>query len=235
MIKAVFFDLYGTLAGFSPSRFEIQSQACKGFGITLTEGGTLQGYGEADSYMTDQNSVHPLRNRNELEIHEFFQEYERRVIAGSGVDVDQETAGEIWKAVRSIPYDMIIYNDVIPVLGRLKDRRLRLGLLSNMNKSGSVLLDKFALTEHLDFAVTSHEVGSEKPHLPIFLAALERAGCQGKESVHVGDQIGSDVQGAEKAGIFPVLIDRDGNHRGYVGCPRIGGMSELEEVLKKID
>ena len=235
MIKAVFFDLYGTLAGFSPSRFEIQSQACKGFGITLTEGGTLQGYGEADSYMTDQNSVHPLRNRNELEIHEFFQEYERRVIAGSGVDVDQETAGEIWKAVRSIPYDMIIYNDVVPVLERLKGRSLRLGLLSNMNKSGSELLDKFALTEHLDFAVTSHEVGSEKPHSPIFLAALERAGSQGIESVHVGDQIGSDVHGAEKVGIFPVLIDRDGNHHGYERCPRIGDMSELEEVLEKID
>ncbi|SVA94057.1 uncharacterized protein METZ01_LOCUS146911, partial [marine metagenome] len=137
MIKAVFFDLYGTLAGFSPSRFEIQSQACKEFGITLTEKGTLQGYGEADSYMTVQNSINPLRNRNELETHEFFQEYERRVIAGSKVDVDLETAGQIWKAVRSIPYDMIIYNDVVPVLERLKGRSLRLGLLSNMNKSGS--------------------------------------------------------------------------------------------------
>ena len=36
MIRAVFFDLYGTLAGFSPSRYEIQSEACADFGIEVT-------------------------------------------------------------------------------------------------------------------------------------------------------------------------------------------------------
>ena len=47
-IRGVFFDLYGTLAGFNPSRFEIQSKAAADFDITLTEAGVLRGYAAAD-------------------------------------------------------------------------------------------------------------------------------------------------------------------------------------------
>ena len=61
MIKAVFFDLYGTLAGFYPSRYEIQSTACADFGIQVTPEGILAGYALADVHMADQNAVRPLR------------------------------------------------------------------------------------------------------------------------------------------------------------------------------
>ena len=88
MIKAIFFDLYGTLAGFKPSRYEIQSRACDKFGISLTQQGVLRGYGQADAFMTDQNKVHPLRQMSETERFNFFCEYERRIIKGSGIDVD---------------------------------------------------------------------------------------------------------------------------------------------------
>ena len=53
MIKAVFFDLYGTLAGFSPSRFEIQSKAVAEFGLTVTEEGVLLGYSSADAFLAE--------------------------------------------------------------------------------------------------------------------------------------------------------------------------------------
>ena len=82
MIKAIFFDLYGTLAGFKPSRYEIQSEACANFGITLTEQGVLKGYGQADSFMTEQNKTYPLRQMSEDERFDFFCEYEKRVIEG---------------------------------------------------------------------------------------------------------------------------------------------------------
>ena len=51
MIKAVFFDLYGTLAGFSPSRYEIQSSACADFGVSVTPEGILRGYALADAFI----------------------------------------------------------------------------------------------------------------------------------------------------------------------------------------
>ena len=56
----------------------------------------------------------------------------------------------------------------------------------------------------------SADVGAEKPHPPIFLAALQRAGCAPDEALHVGDQYHSDVVGARNVGITPLLLDRTG-------------------------
>jgi putative hydrolase of the HAD superfamily len=231
MIQAVFFDMYGTLSGFKPSRFEIQNKACSEFGIKLTEDDTIKGYADADAYMTQQNAILPLRLRSSTDVFEFFQNYERKVIAGSGIEVGNELAGHIWESVRSIPYDMVLFDDVIDVLESLKNMKIITGLISNMNQPSSSLLDKFALNDYIDFAVTSHEVGSEKPHPPIFLEALKRSGCNGKDTVHVGDQLGSDVEGAIKSGIQPVLLDRDGIHLGYDKCPRIRKLDQLLPIL----
>ena len=232
MIEAVFFDMYGTLSGFKPSRFEIQNKACLEFGIELTESGTLKGYAEADAFMTQQNSIAPLRLRNPPEVFAFFQEYEKKVISGSGIEVESDLAGRIWEVIKTIPYDMVLFDDVRGVLDSLSNMRVVIGLISNMNQPGHALIEKFDLGDYVDFAVTSFEVGSEKPHSPIFLEALKRSGCRNKKTVHVGDQIGSDVEGAIPAGINPILLDRDGNHVGYAECPRI---VNLEEILSLLD
>ena len=234
MIKAIFFDLYGTLAGFKPSRYEIQSEACANFGITLTEKGVLKGYGRADSFMTQQNKTYPLRRMSKAERFDFFCEYEKRVIEGSGVDIDLETAGQIWNTVRAIPYGMVIFDDVWPVLDDLKSRNFSLGVLSNMNRSGSELLEEFNLSNYMAFAVTSLEVGVEKPNPLMFKKALEIAGVSGQEALHVGDQIGSDIDGAEASAVRPILIDRDGNHSEFTRCPKISGMAQLSDVLDSL-
>ncbi|GIS65203.1 MAG: hypothetical protein CM1200mP3_14510 [Chloroflexota bacterium] len=70
--KAIFFDLYGTLAGFSPSRFQIQSEACRIFNIELTEGGILKGYASADQFMAEQKKNQPLRLMNADQKLKFF-------------------------------------------------------------------------------------------------------------------------------------------------------------------
>ena len=231
MLTAVFFDLYGTLAGFRPSRYEIQSEACAQFGITVTPEGVLKGYALADAYMAEQNAIHPVRRRDRQGKDEFFAEYERRVMEGAGVEVSSPRAAEIWRSVRQVPYALERFDDVLPALEQLKERGLTLGLISNMNQDGASLTDSMGLSKVLDFAVTSAEVGSEKPHPPIFLAALERSGARPDEAVHVGDQITSDIEGAANVGISAVLLDRDRNHTDFTRCPRIDTLSELPALL----
>ena len=234
MIQAIFFDLYGTLAGFQPDRFQIQSQACAKFGIEVTPEGTLRGYALADVFMAEQNAVRPVRTLDPDQRDEFFAEYERLVIKGGGVDVSLQQAAEIWKAVREIPYQMTRFDDVLPALDLLKQQGLTLGLISNMNVPGGELAENMGLTPCLDLAVTSGEVGVEKPHPPIFHEALRRAGVAADEAAHVGDQLSSDVDGARSVGIQPVLLDRDRNHIGYRGCPRIETLMELPEMISQL-
>lgn len=234
MIKAVFFDLYGTLAGFSPSRYQIQATACADFGIQVTPEGILRGYALADAYMAEQNAVRPLRERSREGQNQFFAEYERLVLQGAGVEVSGERALEIWRRVRQVPYQLTRFDDVVPALEVLRSQGLTLGLISNMNRDGAELTRELGLAPYLDFAVTSIEVGAEKPHPPIFLAALEKAGAAPHEAVHVGDQLTSDVDGARGVGINPVLLDRDGNHTAIKGCPRIESLVELPELVAEL-
>ena len=142
-----------------------------------------------------------------------------------------EQALRIWRRVRKVPYDMTRFDDVLPAIDILKSQGLTLGLISNMNRDGADLMESMGLTPYLDFAVTSMEVGAEKPHAPIFYAALRKARVDPDQAVHVGDQLTSDVEGATAVGINPVLLDRDGNHLDYDGCPRIESLMELPALL----
>ena len=231
MIKAVFFDIYGTLAGFHPSRYEIQSTACADFGVKVTPEGILAGYALADAHMADQNAVSPLRTLDREHRRQFFAEYERLVLQGAGVEVTGERASEIWRRVRQVPYELTRYDDVLPAMDLLKAQGLTLGVISNINRDGAELAADLGLTPYLDFTVTSVEVGAEKPHAPIFLAALSKAGVEPEEAFHVGDQLTSDIHGAQRVGINPVLLDRDGNHDEVPDCPHIESLMELPALL----
>lgn len=231
MLKAVFFDLYGTVAGFEPGRFEVQSMACAEFGITLTPEGVLRGYADADAYMSRENAIHHIGRRTPAERDAFFAEYQQRVVRGSGAEVSLETAGEIWRRIQQIPYELAPFPDAAPTLRTLRDRGLITGLISNMDMGGEQLVTNIGLTGLFHVAVTSGDVGATKPDPAIFRAALSRAGVHANEAVHVGDQLSSDVRGALAVGIRPVLLDRDRNHPHYRECPRIESLAELPALL----
>ena len=93
------------------------------------------------------------------------------------------------------------------------------------------LFRELSLESYLDFALTSKEVGADKPEPPIFLAALERGGVNASDAVYVGDQYETDVVGARGVGIEPILIDRHDLLREVSDCPRIHTLSELVEYI----
>jgi putative hydrolase of the HAD superfamily len=113
------------------------------------------------------------------------------------------------------------YPDVVPALSALRDRGLRLVVVSNWDCSLPRVLESCGLGGMLDGTVTSAEAGARKPDPAIFARALELAGCEASEALHVGDTAEEDVAGARAAGIRPLLIDRGGPD---------GDISSLEEI-----
>lgn len=207
-VKAVFFDLYNTLARFSPPREEIQAEACAAFGYTVTPEGIGRGYLAADAFMAAENARGQVQTRPAEAQRTFFAEYQRLVLEGAGVDVPPSVAGRIWERVREIPYDMVLFDDVAEVLPGLRSAGYKIGIISNMNKSGRQLAQEMGLDSYADFVVTSGDVGQGKPHSPIYLAALARANVDASQAVHVGDSVSADVEGAMVVGIRPVFMDR---------------------------
>lgn len=234
MVKAIFFDIYGTVAGFSPSRYEIQSEVCARFGIEVTPSGIIAGYALADEYMTQQNATLPVRLRNLADKEKFFAEYERTILNRAGIPVTTDQALLIWRAIRETKYRLALFEDVIPTLENLTDLGLVTGIITNIDRDGNELVDSLGLSDHLDVIVTSREVGYEKPSPRIFLEALKRAAVIAQDAIHVGDQPESDVNGAISVGITPVLIDRDGNHPDFDLCNRVTTLSGVRSLLGNI-
>ena len=64
------------------------------------------------------------------------------------------------------------------------------------------------LSERIQSLTISGEIGIRKPNLEIFKIACERAGVLPKEAVYVGDTIENDIVGANRAGMTSVFINR---------------------------
>ena len=233
--KAVLFDLYGTLAGFDPPREQIQIIAGRLHGIELDPEGILEGYGEADDFMSAQNAVEPMRKMNVKELASFFAAYEQIILRHGGHEVELKTAGEIWASVRRQEYGLTPFADTIPVLDQLRESGRMVGVVSNMSDSGDKIARQIGLSEHIDFLITSRDAGANKPHPPIFLQSLGRAHCTPDEAILIGDSIDSDIEGAFAVGIKPILIDRDHRYRSYQTHPRITSLDELEALLTELE
>ena len=116
MFKAVFFDLYNTLAKFDPAREDLQQQVCAEYGIQVTQDGIIKGYATADDFMARENGKHHLAKRTEEARKEFFAEYERLILLGAGVDVPAPLAGDIFQKIQTIPYHLALYDDALPCI-----------------------------------------------------------------------------------------------------------------------
>ena len=229
-IKAVLFDLYGTLVGFEPSRFVIQSQVVKKYDLFLTEPGVSKGYFLADKFMAEQNAVNPIRSMSIVEKEEFFARYEQLVLSGDELEVELSLCKKIFKELQNIPYSMVLYEDVIPTLRTLRELNFKLGLISNMDKSGSEILDEFNLSSYMDVCITSKEAKVEKPDSKIFHMALSKLDIDATNSMYIGDQILSDIEGAKNSKLLPILIDRESSHTDYKG-QKISELSQLIDLL----
>jgi len=234
LIKAVFFDWFNTLARFEPPREELYRQAFRQFGIELPTKDIMRGILIADRYYFEENAKSPLAKRSPEEQVEVYTHYPQTILAEAGVQVPQELPLKILKIVMQQFKEMsfALFDDVLSTLKTLKEQNLTLGLLTNLDRDMQPICRELGLEPYIDFAVTSAEVGVDKPKPPIFLAALQQAGVNASEAVHVGDQYKLDVIGARGVGITPILIDRYDLYPEVTDCPRIQSLTKLTEYLQ---
>jgi len=230
MIKAVFFDFYNTLVEYDPPREQLQVEACREVGIEVTAEAIRRAIPAADEFFYLENARLPASKRSAEEKMELYAEHEARTLEGAGVKVTREVAfqllAKLGAAMSQSRAKFVLFPDVEPALAQLKGRGLALGVITNIDYDLMSICQELGLTAYLDFLVTSLEAGAVKPDAAIFRAALERAGVEASEALHVGDQYHIDVAGARAAGIRPLLIDRDGLFPD-ADCPRITSLGEV--------
>jgi putative hydrolase of the HAD superfamily len=119
-----------------------------------------------------------------------------------------------------------------PALASLRERGLKLTVVSNANGKLDVLFARLALAGCVDCLLDSHVEGVEKPDPRFFEIALERSGARRETTIHVGDLYQVDVVGARAAGLRGVLLDEAGLYPD-VDCPRVRSLTELVEKVSQ--
>jgi HAD superfamily hydrolase (TIGR01549 family) len=124
------------------------------------------------------------------------------------------------------------YEDVLPGLLRLQQSTI-VGSISN----GNANLQAIGLSQHFKVSVAAHQLGTAKPDAAIFHAACRALGIAPLEAVYVGDDILLDVQGAQRAGLRAVWMNRQGSaahlEHGVVPDAIVANFDELLDWLKR--
>lgn len=208
MIKAVFFDLDGTLCD-SDTAWSIAQREM------------FQLFREQYSNVSEEALTSAWRN-----VH---QELFKQLDAGkcSMADVRDSRFQSLFKKL-SLPIDAFmeelsdffcsryitslrLYDDVT-VLEEL--RAYHVGIITNgaHDEHTDSQLSKvrhLGLSERIQSLTISGEIGVRKPKIEIFKVACERAGVSPREALFVGDTIESDIVGANRAGMTSVFINRE--------------------------
>jgi putative hydrolase of the HAD superfamily len=99
--------------------------------------------------------------------------------------------------------------DAAEVLGQLRERGLRIGLLSNTSWPRAFhehFLERDGLEVLIDARLYTSELGHVKPHPSVFLEALAAVGVhEPSHAVFVGDRPYDDIHGARQVGMRTVL------------------------------
>jgi putative hydrolase of the HAD superfamily len=118
------------------------------------------------------------------------------------------------------------YPEVPGVLRELRARGATVVVVSNWDVSLHDVLERTGLRALVDAVVTSAELGVAKPDARIFEHAMALAGAPPTGSLHAGDDLEADVEGARAAGITPVFVARDGEAAppGVRTIPTLAGL-----------
>jgi len=102
-----------------------------------------------------------------------------------------------------------LFPETLLILRELKKTNLHVGIISDIDNDFQDFQFKvFGIGEIFDSITTSEEVQIYKPKTKIFQVALNKAGCQGKESIIVGDSYKKDIVGGKNMGMTTIWINK---------------------------
>jgi len=123
-----------------------------------------------------------------------------------------------------------LYSDVMNTLQQLAARNVQLGVLSNYAPTLERRLVQLGIRHYFGFVVVSSLVGLSKPDPAIFNMAVTHVSCPRSSVLYVGDNPEIDIEGAERAGLPAVLLDRENQHIG-LRCLRVHSLFELPDLI----
>lgn len=224
-MPAIFFDIDGTLVDYGAAE---HSAAC----LFHSEHGARLGQDRA-AFLARWQDVTEKHFERYLSGELSYQGQRRarlREIFGPGQPLADAQADALFDGyLRAFERSWQLYPDVADCLASLAG--CTLGIISNGDSvQQRQKLDSLGIAGHFTHVLISGDIGVSKPDPAIFRAACAMAGRAPSACLYVGDKRAVDAEGAARAGLAPVWLNRlDG--RRPDGLPTIHGLPELHGHL----
>ena len=235
-IKAIFFDLDGTLRHSVPHGGDVFSDYAVTLGLRANLEDRLRAVRWEHLYWASSADLREDLLAHSGETENFWIEYSRRRLIALGAAPEWALTYapkvSIHMGAEYRPQS-IVPDDVRKTLAELKHKGYLMAVLSNRDKPFTDVLESHHIIEFFDFAMAGGEVDSYKPDPGLFEHALKRTGLNPQEAMYVGDNYFADVVGSRRAGLVPVLYDPDGIFP-EADCAIIKSFEELNSIIKVI-
>lgn len=221
LIRAVTFDVGGTLMEPSPSVGHLYAEVAAGLGIPAVVPADLDR--QFAAAWTARRQFDYSRSAWRKLVTRTFAEV-------TGVVPDKACFDAIYQRfARASAWR--VFDDALPTLQQLKEQGFKLGIISNWDERLRPLLQELGLLEWFDAVVISHEVGHWKPAREIFDHTAALLSLPPHTIVHVGDSEGEDAAGARAAGLQAVLVERGSASARAIS--RLGALLPTLETLSQ--
>jgi HAD superfamily hydrolase (TIGR01549 family) len=233
MIRAVLFDLDGTLRSNRPSAIDAFFEFASELGVSSCANGDARRNVErwVHSFWSGKHSgvVHASGDPEA-----FWNDYTRNQLVAAGV---QDGSPALVQALRQAFYERYhpvscLDPEAPTILSAFKEGGYTLGLVSNRAEELAPVAETLGLGNYFHFTLSGGQANSYKPDTRIFLQACEMAHAEPGECLYVGDNYYADAVGAQAAGLAPVLLDPN-NVFPEAGCMRIARLSDLSFALSR--
>src|SRR2546423_7575896 len=198
MIRAILFDMGGTLDGDGLHWLDRFVALYRSFGVTLPRE-TLRGaFDEAERRANLDDTIASANFRQMIELYVGWQlahldltnaRLKEDLITGFSVPVRQAVAANV------------------QLLAELKERGFELGVVSNGCGNVDELCADFGYAPFLSVVVDSRCVGLFKPDPAIFAHAAKELGREPDEILMVGDSFDRDIRPAKKIGMKTAWLE----------------------------
>jgi HAD superfamily hydrolase (TIGR01549 family) len=218
-MKSVYMDMGETLVSFKPRYHYPVYLKLRQMGFQVTERNVFRA-------ISKQLGARHFPDQDGLSKIDF-----RELMVSLGLVPREEVVREMEK-LNLLSNSFELFPDSIDFLKHVKSLGAKVIMVTNATSSFNRIVKSLGLEAFLDGIVASCEVGVMKPHPRIFRKAIEVGG----EGVFIGDIYEVDYLGATRAGLTPILIDRE-NFYDDISATKVRDLLEaknlVEEMLKE--
>lgn len=94
-----------------------------------------------------------------------------------------------------------LHPEILPMLEELKQRNIKIGLISNCFSEEAKVIHESVLAPYFDVMCLSYELGMRKPEPEIYAECARRLGIKASECLYVGDGGSSELEAASAFGM----------------------------------